>query len=62
MTWEFGTRKIHEVRGLLARVGVEYDGMVMVENAPDQGIFGIFLVDTTNDWKGSVLKGHMQRD
>jgi hypothetical protein len=46
----------------LARVGVEYDGMVMVENAPDQGIFGMFLVDTTNDWKGSVLKGHMQRD
>jgi hypothetical protein len=34
----------------LARVGVEYDDdMVMVENAPDQGIFGMFLVDTTND-------------
>ena len=62
MIWEFGTHKIYEVRGLLARVGVEYDDMVMVENAPDQGIFGMFLVDTTNDWKGSVWMGHMQRD
>lgn len=49
MIWKFRTRIIHEVRGLLARVGVEYDDMVMVENASDQGIFGMFLVDTTND-------------